>query len=114
PFEDFAKGSRVPGGYEEAGHTILDRVGQTPDRGCHHGAATGHRLPRDDAVPLAAGRDADDGRALVVRPELSRRDEADGFGHLGAERPVAYDYARQALGRLEELEDPFLVAEPTD
>ena len=64
-----------------------------------------HRLARDDAVALAPGRNADDGRALVVRAELRVRDEADRLRDV--DRAGADDHARQALRRGEEVVDPF-------
>ena len=91
---------------------VLDRVDEPADRGRDDRPPVGHRLARDHAVALAPRRDADDRRALVVGAELGRRDEADRLGHAVAQRAVADDHARQALRRLEELEDALLLAQP--
>ena len=59
-----------PRRHEQTRLAVLDRVHEPADRRRDHRAAVGHRLARDDAVALAPRRDADDGRPLVVRPEL--------------------------------------------
>ncbi len=64
---------------EDAGH-----VDEAADGRRHHRPAVRHRLPRDDAVALAARRDAHDRRPLVVRAELGARDEADRLRHVDA------------------------------
>lgn len=71
-------------------------------------AAVGHRVRRHDAVALTAAGDVDHGCALVVATELSVRHEADRLRDEVAKRAVADDHAREALCRLQELEDPLL------
>jgi hypothetical protein len=73
-----------------------------------------HGLARDHAIALPPRRASNDGRALVVRAEHARPDEADGTRNSIAERPVSDDHTWDPLGRLEELEDPLLVREPPD
>ena len=73
-----------------------------------------HRLSRNDAVALPARRADDGGRTLVVRTELSRRNEPDSFGDTVAQRPVADDHTRHAIRCLEKLEDPLLFREAAD
>ena len=93
-----ARSSRhVAGSDEDPGLLVLDRVDEAADGGRDHGAAVGHRLAGDDAVALAARRDAHHRRALVVGPRLVVRDEPDRFGNL--DRAGSDDHARQARRR---------------
>ncbi len=91
---------------------MLDRVREPADRGCDDGSAVGHRLARDDAVPLPAGWASDDGRPLVEGEQLPARNEAVGFRNAVSQRPVANENAWEPLGRFEELADSLLTREP--
>src|SRR4029077_6734511 len=92
-------------------HALAVEIDETADPGRDERPGVPHRLARREAVALAPRRHADDGRALVVRAELGRRDEADRFRDARAQRAVADDHARQPLGRLDELEHSLLLAQ---
>ena len=88
-------GSR--GGTSEPGHAVLDRVEQAADGSSRPPAG---RAPSPRARPRRSprgGRADDDGRPLVVRAELARRDEADRVRNAVAERPVADDRRAASL-----------------
>ena len=88
-------------------------VGEAPDARRHDRAAVRHRLARGHAVALAPRRDADDRGALVVRRRApTAATKPTRLRDAVAQRPVADDHARQAVGRLDELEDALLLAEP--
>ena len=84
------------------------------DRGRHHRPAIGHRLPRRHAVTLASGGHDDDRRALVIRAELRRRDEADGLGNRARSGPSPTTTSGEPAGGVCELLHSLLLGEPTD
>ena len=92
---------------------VAREVGEPADARRDHRSPVGHRLARRHAVALTPRRDADDRGALVVRrraPTAATKPTASGT--RDAQRAVADDHARQALRRLDELEDPLLLAQP--
>ena len=84
------------------------RTSRRPDGHTPSPRGRRRRSPRDGRgrrpPPLARST----GRARA------RRDEADRLGNTIAKRAVSDDHARNALGRLEELENPLLLGEPAD
>ena len=68
------------------------------------------RGPRSHSPPASTGRRRP--RRARRRARAPRRDEADRLRHAIAQRAVADDHARQAVGRLDELENALLLAQP--
>ncbi len=108
-----ARSSRVfAGGDHDPVGAVLDCVREPSDAARDDGSSIRHGFTSDNPVALPPGRDADDGGALEVGTEPIVGDEPDGLRDTTAERAVPDDHPRKALGRLQELEDPLLLAEP--